>query len=128
MRRVPFNENSRVKIPALVHLSRLNWQYVSVKETPVSDFDLRTNIYFPSFKKALSFLNNNKKYDDAELASYYSGKLSIALDSDDKGRQFYEYLQKGLDGIQLIDLKNTENNIYEYMSGFLPQGSSDIYS
>ena len=116
MRRVPFNENSRVKIPALVHLSRLNWQYVSVKETPVSDFDLRTNIYFPSFKKALSFLNNDRKYDDTALALYYSGRLSVALDADDKGRQFYEYLQDGLDGVQLIDLKNAENNIYEYMT------------
>ncbi|MCK9171803.1 MAG: type I restriction enzyme HsdR N-terminal domain-containing protein [Treponema sp.] len=123
---MPFNENSRVKIPALVHLSRLNWQYVSVKETPVSDFDLRTNMYFPSFKKVLSFLNNDRKYDHTVLALYYSGRLSVVLDADDKDRQFYDYLQEGLDGVQLIDLKNAENNIYEYMTelpcGRMPDG------
>lgn len=48
MKVTPFNENSRVKIPALVHLTRLGYTYVSVKDTPATDFDYKSNIYLPS--------------------------------------------------------------------------------
>lgn len=46
-----FDENSRVKIPAIVHLTRLNYRYVSYKAVE-SFIDRDTNIYRKSFQVA----------------------------------------------------------------------------
>ena len=42
-----FSEDSRVKIPALVHLSRLGYQYLSTKEIR-TQVHKSTNIFPPS--------------------------------------------------------------------------------
>ena len=67
MRVTPFNENSRVKIPALVHLTRLGYTYISVKDTPAADFDYKSNIYLPSFIEAVNRLNNDAAVSDAAI-------------------------------------------------------------
>lgn len=115
MRVTPFNENSRVKIPALVHLTRLGYTYISVKDTPAADFDYKSNIYLPSFIKAVNRLNNDAAVSDAAIIGLTS-TIDQALDSDDLGRTFYGFLQKDLDGLTLIDFEHPENNIYECMT------------
>ena len=45
-----FDENSRVKIPAIVHLTRLNYRYVSYKAAE-NFIDSDTNIYKKVFKR-----------------------------------------------------------------------------
>lgn len=52
-----FNENSRVKIPSILHLTRLGYEYISLKDTK---WDEETNI----FKDILLLLDN----DDLEQA------------------------------------------------------------
>lgn len=48
-----FNEISRVKIPAIVHLTRLQYRYVSVRQVE-RNLDNETNIYKESFRTALN--------------------------------------------------------------------------
>jgi type I restriction enzyme R subunit len=48
-----FSEDSRVKIPALMHLSRLGYQYLSTKEIR-TQVHKSTNIFPPSLLKALN--------------------------------------------------------------------------
>ncbi len=43
------NENSRVKIPALVHFTRLGYTYRSLKDTE-GQYDEDTNIFIGSFR------------------------------------------------------------------------------
>ena len=45
----PFNEDSRVKIPALLHLTRLGYTYISLKH---SHWDARNNIFPDLFEEA----------------------------------------------------------------------------
>lgn len=54
-----FDENSRVKIPAIVHLTRLNYRYVSYKAVE-SFIDRDTNIYRKSFQVALNQINQSE--------------------------------------------------------------------
>ena len=45
-----FNENSRVKIPAILHLERLGYTYLSLTK---STWDLDTNIFTDIFHESL---------------------------------------------------------------------------
>jgi type I restriction enzyme, R subunit len=55
-----FNENSRVKIPALIHLTRLGYEYLSLKNEEIkSSLDGETNIMKHIFRR--KFLEMNEK-------------------------------------------------------------------
>ena len=45
-----FNENTRVKIPALIHLTRLGYEYLSLSHFK---WDLETNIFNDIFKESI---------------------------------------------------------------------------
>jgi type I restriction enzyme R subunit len=49
-----FNENSRVKIPAILHLCRLGYEYLSLKG---AKWDISTNIFVDVFKESVKKLN-----------------------------------------------------------------------
>ncbi len=100
-----FNENSRVKLPALVHLCKLGYHYISEKElTKVCDTD--TNINVGVFKNKLRQFNPLLK--PIEINQFFD-KLKIVLDNDDLGREFYAFLSAN-SGIKLIDFEHIENN------------------
>ncbi|MBN2039161.1 MAG: hypothetical protein JW864_03910 [Spirochaetes bacterium] len=46
-----FNKDSRVKIPALVHLTRLGYSYIPKPQWP--KYDQNTNIFFDLFKEGI---------------------------------------------------------------------------
>lgn len=109
-----FNENSRVKIPALVHLTRLNYKYVSFKSA-AEQIDVETNIYKKSLRIALNKINA-VEFNDSDVDDLVRDIKNI-LTAEDLGRKFYEKLQFGIDeNIRLIDFKNPENNIFEVMT------------
>ena len=60
-----FSENTRVKIPALVHLTRLGYQYFSLKDTANFECDGETNIIKKVFRK--QFLKLNTDFDKTTL-------------------------------------------------------------
>ena len=83
------NENSRVKIPALVHLTRLGYQYLSLKEYNGGIHE-ETNIFRSLFRESIARINGKKlsEHDvDALLA-----ELTVKLSNDDLGRAFYNIL------------------------------------
>ena len=52
-----FSENTRVKIPALVHAARLGYKYLSLKESK-KEIDEETNIFKNIFKESINRINN----------------------------------------------------------------------
>ncbi|MFC5282106.1 type I restriction endonuclease [Pedobacter alpinus] len=100
-----FNEDSRVKIPALLHLVRLGYTYIPRKEQIRAE---ETNIFPALFKSAL--LNINKGITEEEVGRLLI-ELSLKLDYDDLSRAFYQELTK-TSGIKLIDFENFENNTF----------------
>lgn len=112
-----FDENSRVKIPALLHLTRLNYQYVSYRESE-SLIDTETNIYKKSFQADLNKINH-KNFTDSEVEMIIRD-LKNFLQAEDLGRKFFEKLQHEItfneENVRLIDFENIDNNIWEVMT------------
>ncbi|MBR6012593.1 MAG: hypothetical protein IK062_02260 [Selenomonadaceae bacterium] len=109
-----FNENSRVKIPAIVHLTRLNYKYVSFKNVE-NYIDVETNIYKKTFEFALRKINA-VELSDSDIENFIR-EIKNILVAEDLGRKFYDKLKFGIgDNIRLIDFENPENNIFEVMT------------
>jgi type I restriction enzyme R subunit len=100
---MPFNENSRVKIPALLHLCRLGYAYLPLAG---AQWDVQTNIFTGIFKQ--NFLRLNPAYSEADFAVFLE-KLNVALDNEDLGKAFYEMLTDS-SGPVLVDFDNFRNN------------------
>ena len=104
-------EDSRVKIPALVHFTRLGYEYMSLKKmVRGKDYDADTNIFYVLFQEAINRINGTQ-FDINEIKKIVE-ELKIKLSNDDLGKAFFEYLQKGYRGIKLIDFEDIEKNSY----------------
>lgn len=55
------SENTRVKIPALVHLTRLGYKYISLKEEK-ENLDIEINIFKNIFHESINRINGTN-YD-----------------------------------------------------------------
>ena len=90
-----FSEDSRVKIPALVHLSRLGYQYLSTKEIR-TQVHKSTNIFPPSLLKALLECIDNKINSNNNIISTLESLSKTLYDyyflqfdfPDEKGRPY----------------------------------------
>jgi len=102
---VAFNENTRVKIPALIHLERLGYKYLSLK---TSTWDKDTNIFTGILDQSLSRLNPEAGPEELEI---FKRKSLATLDNDDLGKVFFSNLISQ-NGLKLIDFENFENNTF----------------
>lgn len=106
-----FNEDSRVKIPAIVHLTRLGFTYVP--KSGIANLHADTNIFKDLFKQGLSKINGTE-YSDSEIDTFIS-EINIQLDNSDLGKAFYKSLQ-GDFACKLIDLENFDNNLFHVVT------------
>lgn len=98
-----FNEDSRVKIPALLHLSRLGYDYLSLKQ---ARRDERSNI-FPEILEA-ALLRINPDLHRQDLSSLLD-EIRLDLQNEDLGKAFHKRLT-ARSGVRLIDFDNPDNN------------------
>lgn len=104
-----FNEDTRVKIPALIHLTRMGYRYFSLKNGDFV-FDPNTNIITNIFAHQLRELNPGITED---LIASEIQNISQELDYDDLGREFYKRLiGKGQGKLKLVDWDNFSNNSF----------------
>ena len=100
-----FNENSRVKIPAILHLMRLGYEYIpAVAQNRIEDH----NIFKDIFVESLLRINPQT---DAEEIERILDEINLELDYEDLGKKFYERLT-ATSGIKLIDFRNFDNNSF----------------
>lgn len=119
-----FSENTRVKIPALVHATRLGYKYLSLKEHK-NEIDEETNIFKNVFKESINRINNLELSDDN--ITKLINELSFSLANDDLGRQFYKYLINGYKGIKLIDFEDEKNNEYNVVTELTYKNGEDEF-
>ncbi|VTT94829.1 type I restriction endonuclease [Helicobacter pylori] len=105
---MPYNEITRVQVPALMHLAKLGYNFISQKNKP--NLDTATNILTDSFTQAFNQLNPNPTKNAKETLA----EMKKRLNYDDLGKSFYEYLLKSEN--QIIDFDNPNNNLYEMMA------------
>ena len=108
---MPFNEDSRVKLPAILHLVRLGYTYLSKDG---ADWDASTNIFPELFRESVRGINRDREFQDDELNRLLA-ETSLLLDNEDMGKAFYQRLvQKS--GIRLIDFENFSNNSFHVLT------------
>ncbi|MFP6148854.1 type I restriction endonuclease [Helicobacter pylori] len=105
---MPYNEITSVQIPALMHLAKLGYNFISQKDKPNLDTD--TNILIDRFTQAFERLNPNPTKNAKDTLA----EMKKRLNYDDLGKSFYEYLLKSEH--QIIDFDNPNNNLYEMMT------------
>ncbi|EFN5809120.1 type I restriction endonuclease subunit R, partial [Escherichia coli] len=104
-----FTEDTRVKIPVILHLIRLGYYYLSLKE---QRWDKETNIFPDLFTAAIGRINPGLAPDDI---GRLLKDLTLLLDNDDLGRAFFEKLSDR-SGIKLIDFDNFNNNSFHVVT------------
>ena len=115
-----FNENTRVKIPAILHLTRLGYEYVSLKN---AEHDRDTNIFTDIFTESLFRINpTTEGLNPAAVLS----NIKDVLDYDDLGRAFFKKLTS-VSGIKLIDFEDFSNNSFHVCTELSCQNGEDEF-
>lgn len=115
-----FNENTRVKIPAILHLCRLGYTYLSLSK---AKWDPSTNIFTDIFTEKILQLNPDKDENDVKRA--YEN-LSLALDNEDLGQAFSTMLM-ATSGIKLIDFNDFSNNAFHVVTELTYKNGDDEF-
>ena len=118
------NENSRVKIPALVHLTRLKYDYLSLKQYN-GGICPETNIFTSLFWDGVNRINGCSlpEQDVDRLLE----ELTIKLSNDDLGRAFYKILLDGINGLRIIDLEDESKNTYHIVTELTYRNGEDEF-
>ncbi|MBC9931494.1 type I restriction endonuclease [Chitinophaga qingshengii] len=99
-----FNEDSRVKIPAILHLCRMGFTYIPRSQQQ----RIEENNVFPAiFKKAIAEINGISEQE----ATVVLEEVGLKLKYDDLGRDFYRHLVN-TSGIKLIDFQSFNKNTF----------------
>ena len=115
-----FNENTRVKIPAILHLCRLGFKYLSLKNL-VSDEN--TNILTDVFSESIQKINPD--LEASHIKRVYED-LSLILENEDLGKAFYEAITT-TSGIRLIDFKTFSNNTFHVVTEYTFKNGEDEF-
>ncbi|EAD5343295.1 type I restriction endonuclease subunit R, partial [Listeria monocytogenes] len=97
-----FHELTRVQIPAMAHLTRLSYEYLSLKNLNI---DEDTGIITDVFKSQFTRFN-----PEADFENEFKN-IKSELDQDDLGRSFYERLTNGEH--KLIDFIQPNKNVWQ---------------
>lgn len=111
------NEDSRVKIPALLHFKRLGYEYQSKVG---ANIDIRNNIFVDVFEESIKRINN-KEYSEATIKGLIKEIADISDNEKDKGKSFYERLTD-FNKIKLIDLNEPLNNDFRVVTELTCKG------
>jgi type I restriction enzyme R subunit len=115
-----FNENTRVKIPAILHLIRMGYAYIPLSK---AKWDAETNIFTDIFFDALKRINSS--IEEGDLIRKYED-VRLALDNDDLGMVFYNMLT-ATSGVRLIDFKNFNNNSFHVVTELTCKNGEDEF-
>ncbi|MDH7942528.1 type I restriction endonuclease [Pseudohongiella sp. SYSU M77423] len=115
-----FNEDTRVKIPTILHLMRLGYQYLSLKG---QSWDLDTNIFPELFSSAITRINPGIEADDV---SRLLEDVKLLLDNEDLGRAFFERLSDR-SNTKLIDFENFDNNSFHVVTELTCQNGDEEF-
>ncbi len=104
-----FNEDTRVKIPTILHLTRLGYSYLSLKD---QIWDKKTNIFPELFFNAIETLNPGIDENDIQRTLE---DVTLKLDNEDLGKAFFQALTDS-SNIKLIDFENFDRNSFHVVT------------
>lgn len=104
-----FNENTRVKLPAILHLCRLGYTYLPLRQ---ASWDPDTNIFTDIFLESVGRLNPELGPDEVKRALE---NVKLALDNEDLGQAFHNMLTS-TSGVKLFDFNHSSRNSYHVVT------------
>lgn len=104
-----FNEDSRVKIPTILHLMRLGYTYLSLSN---QKWDESTNIFTDIFTESVKKLN--PELSPGDVGRIYN-EVALCLENEDLGKIFYEKLVDQ-SNVRLIDFEDFDNNSFHVVT------------
>ncbi|OGT08321.1 MAG: restriction endonuclease subunit R [Gammaproteobacteria bacterium GWE2_37_16] len=127
-----FNENTRVKIPAILHLCRLGYKYLSLsKDRPEKSVSIRrdesTNVFTDIFATSIIRINKSNKpdMDENEVKKVYEN-VTLSLDNEDLGKEFFKMLTE-TSGVKLVDFNNFSNNLFHVVTELTYKNGDDEF-
>ena len=119
-----FNEATRVQMPALVHLTRLGYQYFGkiTEDMAGNVYDPDTNILINVFKEQFAKLNP----DRAGEAEAMLQTMRQELDNDDIGESFYQRLT-AISPVRLVDFEHPSKNTFHCTAEFTCKRDEDEF-
>lgn len=115
-----FNENTRVKLPAILHLCRLGYTYVPLRK---AKWDPDTNIFTDIFLESVGRLNPELSKEEAQRALE---DVKLALDNEDLGQAFYKLLTTA-SGVKLFDFKDPGRNSFHVVTELTCKNGEDEF-
>ncbi|MCD8297588.1 MAG: DEAD/DEAH box helicase family protein, partial [Prevotella sp.] len=119
-----FSEATRVQIPAMVHLTRLGYEYIGkiYEEQEGTVYDGDTNILLTVFEQQFKKLNPGHEEEISQVLK----DIKKELNDDDLGRGFYNRLIS-VSPIKLIDFDNPANNTFHFTAEFTCKNGQDEF-
>ena len=117
---IKHNEDTRVKLPAILHLVRLGYTYLSLKD---ATWDESTNIFPELFKSAMLRVNSEIEEDAIHRLLQ---DVSLSLESEDLGHAFYDMLMEK-SGTKLIDWEDFDNNTFHVVTELTYKNGDDEF-
>lgn len=117
-----FNEDSRVKIPAILHCMSLGYEYISLKSQSY-DINETTNIFTEVFLSSIKKINPRLSSNEARQTL---DEISLVLENDDLGRAFYKKLINK-SGVRLIDFDNFDHNTFQVVTELTYKNGEDEF-
>ncbi|MFC2769459.1 MAG: type I restriction endonuclease [Streptococcus gordonii] len=122
--KIKFSELTRVQIPAVMHLIRLGYTFLSRKSKEILERDPETNILVSVFREQFLKINNyaqDKDFED-EL-----NNIKLELNQNDLGRSFYKRIQGEEGEFVYIDWENLEANTFHVAMEVTCQNGSEEF-
>jgi len=117
-----FNEDTRVKIPAILHCMRLGYEYISLKNQNYNISE-STNIFTEIFLSSIQKINPGLSISEARQAL---DEISLVLENEDLGRAFYKKLINK-SGVRLIDYENFDQNTFQVVTELTYKNGEDEF-
>lgn len=115
-----FNENTRVKIPAILHLCKLGYSYLSLSKATL---DESTNIFTDIFSESIRRINPDM---DASDVKKVFENVTLSLDNEDLGEAFFNLLT-ATSGIKLVDFQGFNNNSFHVVTELTYRNGDDEF-
>lgn len=116
------NEDTRVKLPLLMHMYRLGYKYLSKKSYTI---DKNTNIFKEVFKYSLERINK-RSFTEYEIDSLIR-EINDLIEDKTNGRSFYNRLTSTSNPIKLIDFVDINNNSFNVVSELTFENDGDSF-
>ena len=117
-----FNEDSRVKIPGIIHFLRLGYTYQTKKNQTI---DKRNNIFVEIFKKSMEDINGHE-YSDEQIQDAIKEIATITDNSKDKGQAFFNRIRAYHEKMRLLNMEEPEKNDWRVVSELPFCGERDV--